>query len=96
MTKRAVVQRGVIVCFVCAYLHSVVAQEEPQLIHVANVERMLRAYLLDNSPSVVLVDDVSATRLEVLRRLSVTEVPTSGSASIEHACFRIPLMVLRN
>ena len=29
VTKRVVVQRGDIVCFVCAYLHNVVGQEEP-------------------------------------------------------------------
>ncbi len=62
VTKRVVVQRGDIVCFVCAYLHNVVGQEEPHPIHVADVERILRAYLLDNSPGVVLIDDVSATK----------------------------------
>jgi len=85
VTKRVVVQRGDIVCFVCAYLHNVVGQEEPHPIHVADVERMLRAYLLDNSPGVVLIDDVSATKVEVLRRLSVAEPPTSGSAAVVHS-----------
>ena len=44
---------------------------------------MLHAYLLDNSPGVVLLDDVSATKVEVLRRLTVAEPHTSGgSASV--------------
>ena len=44
---------------------------------------MLHAYLLDNSPGVVLFDDVSATEVEVLRKLSVAEPHTSGgSASV--------------
>ncbi len=57
VTKRVVVQRAEIVCFVCAYLHNVVDQEEPHPIRVADVERMLHAYLLDNSPESVLLDD---------------------------------------
>ena len=44
---------------------------------------MLHAYLLDNSPGMVLIDDVSATKVEVLRRLSVAEPQTcGGSASV--------------
>ena len=58
-----------------------VGQEEPHPIRVADVERMLHAYLLDNSPGVVLVDDVSATKVEVLRRLSVAEPHTSGGVA---------------
>ena len=83
LTKRVLVQRGEIVCFVCAYLHNVVDQEEPHPIRVADVVRILHAYLLDNSPGVVRVDDVSATKVEALKRLSVAEPHTSGgSASV--------------
>ena len=39
--KRVVIQRGDIVCFICAYLHNVIGQEEPHPIYVADVERML-------------------------------------------------------
>jgi hypothetical protein len=42
---------------------------------------MLRVYLLDNTPSVVLSDDVSATKVDVLRRLPGAE-PTSKSAAV--------------
>jgi hypothetical protein len=85
VTKRVVVQRAEIVYFVCAYLHNVVGQEEPHPIRVADVERMLHAYLLDNSPGVVLLDDVSATKVEVLRRLSVAEPHTGASViSADH------------
>ncbi len=34
-------------------------------IHVADFERVLRVYLLDNPPGVVLSDDVSATTVEI-------------------------------
>ena len=83
VTKRVVVQRGDIVAFRCVYLHNVVGQEEPRPIHVADVERMLNAYLIDNTPGVVLADDVSATKVEVLRRLTVAEPSTSGRALVD-------------
>ena len=44
---------------------------------------MLRVYLLDNTPGVVLPDDVSATMVDVLRRLPGAE-PTSDSVA-EHS-----------
>ena len=73
VTKRVVVQRGDIVCYVCVFMHNVIGKEEPRPIHVADVERMLRAYLLDNTPGVVLSDDVSATKVDVLGRLPSIE-----------------------
>jgi hypothetical protein len=73
VTKRVVVQGGDIVCNRCVYLHDVISQEEPRPIHVADVERMLRVYLLDHTPGVVLADDVSATKVEILSRLPGAE-----------------------
>jgi hypothetical protein len=73
VTKRVVVQRGDIVCYRCVYVHNVIGQEEPRPIHVADVERMLRVYLLDHTPGVVLADDVSATKVEILERLPGAE-----------------------
>ena len=55
------------------FVHNVIGQEEPRPIHVADVERMLRVYLLDNSPGVVLSDDVSATTVEIYERLPGAE-----------------------
>ncbi len=46
---------------------------------------MLRAYLLDDIPGVVLIDDVSSKEIEVLFRLLVTEPSTSESASLDNA-----------
>jgi hypothetical protein len=46
---------------------------------------MLNAYLLDNTPGVVLADDVSATKVDVLRRLTVAEPSTSGRDVVDHA-----------
>ncbi len=43
---------------------------------------MLNAYLLDNTPGVVLADDVSAMKIVVLRRLTVAEPSTSGRALV--------------
>ena len=55
VTKRVVVRHGDIVCYVCAYTNDVIHQEESRPIHVADVERMLRIYLLDHTPGVVLI-----------------------------------------
>jgi hypothetical protein len=73
VTKRVVVQRGDIVCYRCVFTHNVIGQEEPRPIHVADVERMLRVYLLDNPPGVVLSDDVSTTTVEIYERLPGAE-----------------------
>ena len=72
VTKRVVVQCGDIFCYRCVYVHNVIGQEEPRPIHVADVERMLRVYLLDHTPGVVLADDVSATKVDgkILNRIS--------------------------
>ena len=56
---------------------NVVGQEEPRPIHVADVERMLEAFLLTNTPSVVLAGDVSATRVEALQP-SLKATPTTS------------------
>jgi hypothetical protein len=85
VTKRVVVQRGILVAYRCVYIHDVIGQEEPNPIHVADVERMLHAYLLDNTPGIVLTDDVSATKVEVFRRLNVAEPHTFGIASLDPA-----------
>ena len=42
---------------------------------LADVERMLRVYLLDNPPGVVLSDDVSATTVEIYDRLPLALNP---------------------
>jgi hypothetical protein len=47
-----------------------VGQEEPNPIHVADVERMLKAFLLTSQPKVVLAGEVSPTKIDVLQTSS--------------------------
>jgi hypothetical protein len=67
VTSRIVVQKGFLVAYRCAYIHNVVGQEEPNPIHVADVDRMLHTYVIDSQPMVVLAGDISATKIEVLQ-----------------------------
>ena len=86
VTKRVVVQRGDIVAFRCVYLHNVVGQEEPRPIHVADVECMLNAYLIDNTPGVLFLPMMSAQRkLKSCADSTVAEHSTSGRALVDLA-----------
>jgi hypothetical protein len=78
VSTRVVVQRGDIVVYRSVYVkENVVGQEEPRPIHVADVERMLEAFLLTHQPLVVLAGDVSATRVETLQT-SLRATPTTS------------------
>jgi hypothetical protein len=70
-STRLAVQRGDIVVFRCIVRHNdVVGKEEPNPIHVADVERMLKAFLLTSQPKVVLAGEVSPTKIDVLQTSS--------------------------
>jgi hypothetical protein len=81
VTSRIVVQKGFLVAYRCAYIHNVVGQEEPNPIHVADVDRMLHTYVIDSQPMVVLAGDISATKVEVLQTLPVAKNLTSGETT---------------
>ena len=86
MNTRIVVQRGEIVVFRSVYVkNNVVGQEEPNPIRVADVERMLEAFLLTNQPLVVLAGDVSATRVEALQPSSRATPTTSGGSTSDRS-----------
>ena len=71
VSTRLAVQRGDIVVFRYVVRHNdVVGQEEPNPIHVADVERMLKAFLLTSQPKVVLAGEVSPTKIDVLQTSS--------------------------
>ena len=64
------------------YAHNVVGQEEPEPIHADDVERMLRVFLLDSQPLVVLPGDNSATKVGVLQASSVAATPIDGATTV--------------
>jgi hypothetical protein len=61
--------------------NNVVGQEEPRPIRVADVERMLKAFLLTSQPLVVLVGEVSATKVDVLQASTRATPTTSGGSA---------------
>ena len=62
VTSSVVVQKGEIVAYRCAYLQNVVGREEPTPIRVADVERMLNAFLKFSEPLVVFALPVMLVR----------------------------------
>ena len=59
-----------------------VGEEESNPIHADDVERMLRVYLLDSQPSVVLPGDNSATKVEVLQASHVAASMSDGAKTM--------------
>jgi hypothetical protein len=53
VTTRVVVQKGDIVAYRAAHMGNYIAHEESNPIHVADVEKMLRIFLLDSQPMIV-------------------------------------------
>ena len=81
-STRVVVQRGDIVFFRSVYVEeNVVGQKESRTIQVADVDRMLEAFLLTNTPLVVLAGDVSATTIIQALQLSLKATPTTSVGS---------------
>ena len=78
VTSRLAVQKGEIFAFRCTYFNHVVGKEEPHPIRVADVEQMLKAFLHNSQPLVVLAGDVSATKIGVLQTQSVATPSTSS------------------
>ena len=81
VTSSVVVQKGEIVAYRCAYLQNVVGREEPTPIRVADVERMLNAFLKFSQPLVVFAGDVSATRVAALQTETLATPSTSSGAT---------------
>jgi hypothetical protein len=83
VSSRLAVQKGDIVAFRCTYFNNVVGKEEPHPIHVADVERMIKAFLHNSQPLVVLAGDVSATKIGALQTSSVAAPSiSSGNTSV--------------
>ena len=81
---RIAVQLPYIVVFRKVYMHDVVGEEEPNPIHADDVERMLRVFLLDSQPLVVLPCDNSATKVEVLQASSVAATMSNGAKTMSN------------
>jgi hypothetical protein len=82
VSSRIAVQQSYIVVYRKLYAHNVVGQEEPNPIHADDVERMLRVFLLDSQPLVVLPGDNSATKVGVLQPPSVDATMSDGAKSM--------------
>ena len=77
VSTRLAVQRGEIVVFRCVVRNNDVGgQEDPHHISVADVERLLKAFLLTSQPLVVLAGEVSPTKIEVLQASSRVDPTT--------------------
>ena len=53
VTTRVVIQKGFSITYRATHMGNYIAKEEPNPIHVADVEQMLHQYLLDSKPMVV-------------------------------------------
>ena len=65
VTTRVIDQKGFIVAYRSAHMGNYIAKEEPNPIHVADVEDMLHQYLLDGKPMIVdkLIDGDPSPRI---------------------------------